>query len=619
MAATRRDDPVWNDDSVEVFLRADPAESYCQFIANPRGTLYDARNREAGWNSSAQVKASIQAGASWTVTLEIPMRELGAYAGDDQVWRANINRTRPERTGDPLLQYSWSVMTSPDYHAAGEFGIVTGVEVPERADGVSRVRATPAPRPVIPNRGTEVGGVTVYYRTDFDKDPGGWSGANGAELALTEASVSGGALRVACRGRWSAAHLPVGVIGSRGLKIALHMKAQEIPAVGINVFDTVAADNTTAYGYRYLTGDAWVPVLYYLDRFRYNARTTGSVSRHTAYANVRFWGPDSPAAGAAFTIDSFVMYRGEDRRPPEKVAGLEARATGDGVALSWSSARDNVGSQVYVIARAHGDEPFAKIAESVTPSYLDVPPRAGTLRYRVFAADFEENFGPWSASVSVSYRGPTSVPELSREEADRIRYAGHVRRMHARGAGKVRRGHATLFGDSLTGATVYPQCAQAAFRTLTVNAFGFPAMRTSFGRAKVGEILARDNPEFMCILYGTNNNKSASHLAPAMEDLAAIVAACEDHGTVPILGTIPPRGWTPESAPEATFNRHVVALCRRLAIPTGYIFEDFQAAGDRRRHMGSDGVHWRGSGMEIAARAWGKALDQIRFVLRDRP
>ena len=85
-----------------------------------------------------------------------------------------------------------------------------------------------------------------------------------------------------------------------------------------------------------------------------------------------------------------------------------------------------------------------------------------------------------------------------------------------------------------------------------------------------------------------------------------------------MLGTIPPRGWTPESEPEARFNTHVVALCRRLAIPTGYIFEDFQAAGDRKTFMGGDGVHWRGAGMAIAAKAWGKALDQIRFVLRDQ-
>ena len=85
-----------------------------------------------------------------------------------------------------------------------------------------------------------------------------------------------------------------------------------------------------------------------------------------------------------------------------------------------------------------------------------------------------------------------------------------------------------------------------------------------------------------------------------------------------MLGTIPPSGWTPESAPEARFNQQLVALCRKLQIPTSYIFEDFQEAGDRRKFMGSDGVHWRGEGMEIAGRAWGKTLEQVRYALRDR-
>jgi lysophospholipase L1-like esterase len=123
----------------------------------------------------------------------------------------------------------------------------------------------------------------------------------------------------------------------------------------------------------------------------------------------------------------------------------------------------------------------------------------------------------------------------------------------------------------------------------------------------------------MFILYGTNNNKDERCLPQAMEDLVAVVQACEANGTVAVLGTIPPRGWTPESAPEARFNQQVVGLCRKLQVPTGYIFEGFQAAGDRRRSMGGDGVHWTGEGMEIAGRAWGKTLEQIRFVVRDQP
>jgi hypothetical protein len=65
----------------------------------------------------------------------------------------------------------------------------------------------------------------------------------------------------------------------------------------------------------------------------------------------------------------------------------------------------------------------------------------------------------------------------------------------------------------------------------------------------------------------------------------------------------------------------VIELCRKLKIPTGHIFEGFQQAGpeNRRTYMGGDGVHWTGAGMAIGGRAWGKALDQIRFALRDQP
>ena len=86
------------------------------------------------------------------------------------------------------------------------------------------------------------------------------------------------------------------------------------------------------------------------------------------------------------------------------------------------------------------------------------------------------------------------------------------------------------------------------------------------------------------------------------------------------MRVFPPRGWTPDSTPEAAFNRQLVELCRRLQIPTGYIFEAFQGAGpeSRKTYMGGDGVHWTGEGMALAGRAWARTLDQLRFVLRDR-
>ena len=617
--AAKRDEAVWSDDSVEVFLRPDPQKPVCQFVVNPRGVLYDARDRHREWNSSAEVKTSIVNGRSWTAVLKIPMKEIDAYVGEDQMWTMNIYRSRNARGGDPSLQYSWSIMNGDDYHAAREFGLVTGVNVPRRVDGVTRVRATPAPKPIVPNRGKEIGGVTVYHKMTFDKDSEGWEAVNGGRLSLTGDSVHGKAIHVVCDGNWAGVNLPISISGSRGLKMAVAMKGRNLDAAGVNIYDTIAGDNTTPYGHRYLRNGGWTPILYFLDRCRYNSRTTGFVAPVTGYSSVRFYGPSKRTPNTAFTLDNFVLYRGTDQQPPTKVAGLQAQATRNCVRLSWQPADDNVGVQLYVIAAAIDSEGFRKIGESYTTQYQQ-DTFIREQRFRVFAVDFEENFGPWSDPVSIKLPSFTFGldTELAREQKDRFGYAEHIRRVHAKGVGKVRKGHATLFGDSLTAATVYPQRAQAAFRNMTVNAFGYPSMRTSFGRNKVHEILQKDNPEFMFVLYGTNNNKSEQHLPQAMEDLAAIVKACEDRGTVCILGTIPPRGWTPESQPEANFNKHVVELCRKLKIPTGYIFEDFQAADNRRKYMGGDGVHWRGEGMAIGAKAWGKALDQIRFALRDQ-
>ncbi len=387
-----QDDPVWNGDSVEVFLRPDPQQPCSQFAVNPRGVIYDARDKQSSWNGTAQAKASI--------------------------------------------------------------------DVPSRADGVTRVLAGGAPRPTAPNRGQQQGGVTVYHRISFDAGAGGFQPGQRTEAAPTDDAVGGKAFRVECRESWAGCELPISIVGSRGLKVALMINGRKIESAGINVYDTIARDNTTAYGYRYFKED-WTPVVYFLDKFRYNSRDTGFVLPNTHYGSVRFYGPQQVSPGAWFAMDNFVIYRGDDRQAPEKVTGLEALATGRGVQLKWDAAEDNVAPMIYVVSRDDRGG-FRKIAESYRTSYLDTAAPKGACRYRVFAIDFEENFGPWSDPAAVNSTSTPREPEHSREAADRLGYADHVRQVHARGKGKVRRNHATLFGDSLTGATVYPQCARAA-------------------------------------------------------------------------------------------------------------------------------------------------------------
>ena len=60
-------------------------------------------------------------------------------------------------------------------------------------------------------------------------------------------------------------------------------------------------------------------------------------------------------------------------------------------------------------------------------------------------------------------------------------------------------------------------------------------------------------------------------------------------------------------------------MCRDNKIPIAYMFESFQASGDRRKLLSRDGVHFIYGGWDATAQAWRAAMDQINFALLDRP
>jgi hypothetical protein len=83
----RRDDPVWGDDCVEVFVAPDYANPrfYYHFAVNPRGTMTDAQvdlRLNYGWNGSWTAKARRRADR-WTVEMRIPFADLGIKAPAD--------------------------------------------------------------------------------------------------------------------------------------------------------------------------------------------------------------------------------------------------------------------------------------------------------------------------------------------------------------------------------------------------------------------------------------------------------------------------------------------------------------------------------------------------------
>lgn len=423
-------------------------------------------------------------------------------------------------------------------------------------------------------------------------------------------------------GRGPAASVPLKVEGSQGLKVAFIARGTGgVQRVPLNMFDAKAQDNTTALSYAWVD-ESWRPVVYRCDRFRYNGGSMDSIVRaDTSYDGIRFFGSPTPGQQGLLHIRNLVVYRGEDTEAPEPPAALAATTAPAGVRLAWKEPADNVGVARYSVSRAAADGRFEKVAETSEPEFVDTTvPAAGTYSYRVLAIDFQDNLSPWSATVSATTAAPmtTAVPP-SPYEADRRAYAAEIRRIHDSGAGRVVRGRVLQFGDSLSGATLYKLESEAALGRYMVEARGRAGWTTSQGRGVIEQDLRELRPEFCLILYGTNNVKAGSNRG-AMNDLQFMTSACAAAGAVPIVGTIPPRGFQDRaSKPEAKYNEELVKTFRAAHVPIGYIFELLQPIQDRHTYLAGDGVHWDRQAFRLSAGVWREVMLQVQFALLDRP
>lgn len=145
--AADRDDDAWNDDSVELFITADPRVGSFHFAVNSKAVLQDWKmdpdgSADLSWDSSAVVNSSVETNKRWIVTMSVPLKEIGAYVGENQTWAMNLNRTKPlgQEQG---TESSWSSQGRSRYVVAEGWGKIVGVSIPRRADGVTR-EAPPA-------------------------------------------------------------------------------------------------------------------------------------------------------------------------------------------------------------------------------------------------------------------------------------------------------------------------------------------------------------------------------------------------------------------------------------------------------------------------------------------
>jgi len=136
---TERDQHLWTEEVVEVFIQADPAHpSYIELEVNPLGTmidiyLLDIRKplKYESWNSSGlrwavDVRGTVDGkpgDRGWSCEIALPLDDVVTAPhnpprpGDR--WKANLYRVEryPERKG-----LAWTPTRKPDFHLLSAFG-----------------------------------------------------------------------------------------------------------------------------------------------------------------------------------------------------------------------------------------------------------------------------------------------------------------------------------------------------------------------------------------------------------------------------------------------------------------------------------------------------------------
>jgi hypothetical protein len=135
-----RDDPIWQEEAVEIFLapgEEDPVR-YFEFEVSPLGVLFDAAihnptSQRAGmtgdpsWDCPGLRWAAGRGNArqDWWAEISIPWAGISSSGEPPRIWRANLYRIERPRDAEPEFS-GWSpTLTRPaDFHKPGRFGVL---------------------------------------------------------------------------------------------------------------------------------------------------------------------------------------------------------------------------------------------------------------------------------------------------------------------------------------------------------------------------------------------------------------------------------------------------------------------------------------------------------------
>ncbi|MGB2824732.1 MAG: sugar-binding protein, partial [Phycisphaerae bacterium] len=120
LVASRRghDGPIWEDDSIEMFL-GPAGGAYYHLGVNAVGSTYDAVAKDRSWSSGLAAASGRERGA-WTLEVAVPLAKMAGKAQMPAQWVANFNRNR--RATGIWQETAWSPTYSGDSHVPGRFG-----------------------------------------------------------------------------------------------------------------------------------------------------------------------------------------------------------------------------------------------------------------------------------------------------------------------------------------------------------------------------------------------------------------------------------------------------------------------------------------------------------------
>jgi len=123
----RPDSGVWRDDCVEVFLQPQ-SKTVFHIIVNSVGTVYDARDRNAEWDSKVQAAAHVGNG-TWSIEMALAWSALGLRPKVGERWRANFCRERKVESELSAWSCTWGSFLKPE-----RFGSLIFVKQPVRVE-----------------------------------------------------------------------------------------------------------------------------------------------------------------------------------------------------------------------------------------------------------------------------------------------------------------------------------------------------------------------------------------------------------------------------------------------------------------------------------------------------